>query len=198
MEEQKQETLHDGNSELAERMSNEFLGSVNSEKFTNTISVPEMELVSPISIEGCYCEDIFPDEVEEVYALAAEMIKFCVSKNGIGLAAPQIGIPKKFFVWLDGDKWSLSINPKYFPDGNKKVDLFERCLSYKEPYKVNRFKAITGVYYTIDGNSGELMKVSRKLSKDKAWVFQHETDHLFGKTIRTEGISLHKKEILHR
>lgn len=151
--------------------------------------LPEkMKLIHFSHIEGINCKDVAEDEVEEVYALAEEMVKFCHEKQGIGLAAPQIGVFKKFFIWLDGDKWSLAINPMVFPEDRNKISLMERCLSYPKKYfKVKRFKRITAVFYNIDGKTGKLKKYSRRLSGDRAWVFQHEFDHLYGKTVATEG-----------
>lgn len=151
----------------------------------------EMKIIHFSHIEGVECEDVLEDEIAEVYALTNEMVKFCHKEQGIGLAAPQIGVFKKFFIWLDGDKWSLAINPTYFPDKKNTINLMERCLSYPERYfKVKRYKRISAVFYNIDGKTGKLKKYSRKLSGDRAWVFQHECDHLFGKTINTEGIDM--------
>lgn len=148
-----------------------------------------MEIVPYEQIEGITCEEVLEEEIPEVLELAGEMVKFCHEKGGIGLAAPQIGINKRFFVWLDNiDKWQLAINPKVFPDGNKTVTLMERCLSYPGKYfSVKRYKKITAVFYNINPLTGKLEKYSRRLSGDKAWVFQHENDHLDGKTSNTEG-----------
>lgn len=156
-------------------------------------TVEKMKLVPSKDIEGISCEDVKDEELAEIFEIAGEMVKFCHEKSGIGLAAPQIGINKKFFVWLDGtDKWQLAINPTFFPDTkNKTVDLMERCLSYPGRYfKVKRHKKITAVFYNIDGKTGKLKKFSRQLSGDRAWVFQHETGHLFGETVNTEGFDM--------
>lgn len=152
----------------------------------------EMKLVPAEEIEGIVCEAVLEEEAPEVLELAGEMIKFCHEKKGIGLAAPQIGINKRFFVWLDGiDKWQLAINPIFFPDGKKKVELLERCLSYPDKYyKIERYKRITAVFYNLDAKTGKLKKFSRQLSGDKAWVFQHEAQHLDGKTLATEGVDM--------
>ncbi len=153
-----------------------------------SVEQKEMSLVPSNEIEHITCDEVKQEEVEEVFSLVQEMIKFCHEKGGVGLAAPQIGINKKFFVWVDGDKWQVAINPSYFPDGKTTMSLLERCLSYSGKYfRVKRYKRITAVFYNIDGKTGKLKKYSRKLSSERAWVFQHETDHLFGKTVNTEG-----------
>lgn len=150
-----------------------------------------MKIVPAKEIEGLVCEEVLEDEVPEVFALAEEMVKFCHEKQGVGLSATQIGISKKFFVWLDGDKWQLAINPVVFPDKKKSQEVLERCLSYEGKYfRVKRYKKITAVFYSIDGKSGKLKKYSRQLSGDRAWIFQHETDHTNGITIATCGLDM--------
>jgi peptide deformylase len=175
---------------LTETLSNE-LGTGVEEAVVVEDAPEKMKLIHFSHIEGVDCEEVVEDEIDEVYALTEEMVKFCHEKQGIGLAAPQIGVFKKFFIWLDGDKWSLAINPTYFPDKKNTVDLMERCLSYPERYfKVKRYKRISAVFYNIDGKTGKLKKYSRQLSGDRAWVFQHECDHLSGKTVNTEGVEM--------
>jgi len=153
--------------------------------------VEKMKIVPAEEIEGVSCGEVSEDEIPEVFALAEEMVKFCHEKQGVGLAAPQIGINKKFFVWLDGDKWQLAINPTVFPDRKKSQEVLERCLSYEGKYfRVKRYKKITAVFYSIDGKTGKLKKYSRQLSGDRAWIFQHETDHINGITIATCGLDM--------
>jgi peptide deformylase len=159
------------------------------EVLTEENEVQVMTLIPYEEIEGIVCEEVKEEDIPEVLELAGEMVKFCHEKGGIGLSAPQIGINKRFFVWLDSiDKWQLAINPRVFPDGNKSINLMERCLSYPGKYfRIKRFKRITAVFYNVNGETGKLEKYSRKLSGDRAWVFQHECDHLDGKTLNTEG-----------
>ena len=63
----------------------------------------------------------------------------------------------------------------------------EACLSYPdEHYFVKRYKYVRGVFYVIQPNK-TLKKVFKNFRGDDAIVFQHECQHLVGKTIRTEG-----------
>lgn len=160
--------------------------------------IKEMELVPASQIEGIETEEVKEEDIPEILELAGEMVKFCHAKGGIGLAAPQIGINKKFFVWLGNiDEWQLAINPKIFPDGKKKVTLMERCLSYPDKYfKIDRYKRITAVFYNVNAETGKLEKFSKKLSGDRAWVFQHEYDHLNGKTLMTEGEDMTANQVI--
>ena len=50
------------------------------------------------------CEIVKPEEInDEMRELFNEMFETMVSANGVGLAAPQVGIAKRFFVIDVGD-----------------------------------------------------------------------------------------------
>ena len=60
------------------------------------------------------CEPVKPEEInDEMRALFEEMFETMVSANGVGLAAPQVGIAKRFFVIDVGDDVKrVFINPE--------------------------------------------------------------------------------------
>ncbi|EKH2238029.1 peptide deformylase [Staphylococcus pseudintermedius] len=106
-------------------------------------------------------------------------------RSGVGLAAPQINVPKRMFaVYLpdDGEGHSYDfaiVNPKivshsvqdaYLPTG-------EGCLSVDEdvPGLVHRHYRIKLKGYDIDGN-----EINLRLKGYPAIVVQHELDHLNG------------------
>jgi len=105
------------------------------------------------------------------------------ASNGIGLAAPQVGVNKRLMVFnISGDKkkWLLEtvlVNPKLVECiESKDVDI-EGCLSFPGMNgAVERSKAIKVEALSLKG------KVVKK--KFKGWdarLFQHEYDHLDGK-----------------
>lgn len=150
----------------------------------------KFELSPPEEIEGVICEEVLLEEVEQFLAQSAEMIQFCVEKGGIGLAAPQIGINKKFFIWqFKQELFQLAFNPLYFPDGKKTISTIESCLTYgtDKQYYMKRYKRIRAVYYGFSQKDKKLVKISKAMSGTEAIIFQHEMDHLKGKTIATEG-----------
>lgn len=55
----------------------------------------EMELAEVSFYEGKVSEEITNDDLENMYALAQEMVKFAHARNGAGLTLPQIGILKE-------------------------------------------------------------------------------------------------------
>ena len=156
-----------------------------------TVSKKEMELVSPEFFENVKAYEVKSDDLEELYSLAQEMVKFAHARGGVGLTLPQIGISKRAFVMLDkDDQWAMMINPEFFGTG-KKVNVYERSLSYEGVYSVPRYKKINAVYYTLDIDKNDnlvLKKNYRMMSGLRAFVFQNMACMLDGKTGRTDGI----------
>ncbi len=109
-------------------------------------------------------------------------------KDGVAIAAPQIGIPLRIFIVSDrilseADKSFKSngrdlvfINPVISKLSRDKHDVEEGCLSVRWKYgKVRRsIKATIKAYNEF----GEV--VERGASGLLAQIFQHETDHLEG------------------
>lgn len=157
----------------------------------------EMELVDAATFEGVVAAEVSESDLEEMYALAQEMVKFAHSRNGIGLTLPQIGINKRAFVMFDkDDKWVMIINPEFFGSG-KKSFVYERSLSYDGVYVLKRFKNINTAYYTIDIDKNDkliLKKNYKMMSGLRSFVFQNLVDMLNGKTGRTEGLKCQTKE----
>ena len=151
----------------------------------------EMELVPPEFFENVKAYEVKPDDLESLYPLAQEMVRFAHGRGGVGLTLPQIGISKRAFVMLDkDDQWSMMINPEFFGTC-KKVNVYERSLSYEGVYSVPRYKKINAVYYTIDidKNDNLVMKKNyRMMSGLRAFVFQNMVCILDGKTGRIEGV----------
>lgn len=141
-----------------------------------------IQLVNRKYIEGVKCK-IFPIErigVNENDTIP-DMKTFMIDKRGAGLAAPQIGINRKFFIMKYGDEIISCYNPTFKPKGQKKAVNPEGCLTYggwKNQVDVERFKMIIAYYYNNHG-----LPVYQKMRGTDAIVFQHECDHLVGKTI---------------
>lgn len=112
----------------------------------------------------------------ELLAALDEMIPMLKEHRGVGLAAPQVGIGKRFFVMNPGDKVRRVINPEILKIGNAFAEMEEGCLSVPGIHKkVRRPRRIT-VRYTNE--AGEL--IEEELKDYPARVFLHEYDHLDG------------------
>lgn len=110
------------------------------------------------------------------------------SKNGCGLAAPQIGIPLRFFLMKD----EVVINPTDIEVSRQTEIVNEGCLSIPSTnfrFSVNRPLRVRASWF--DGKKD----VRRTLSGDEARIFQHELDHLDGITIITRFAECFSKRL---
>jgi len=105
-------------------------------------------------------------------------------RPGMGLAAIQIGIPKRYFVVVNEyDEGQFEeyviINPKIISNSMEKiyVDMGEGCLSVNRPFDgiVPRYARVTVEGYDVDGK-----KIQVRAREELAIAFQHEIDHLNG------------------
>ena len=112
-----------------------------------------------------------------------EYIKLMLAENGIGLAANQVGITKRFFAighesFDTFQKHAIIWNPQVINSSIEKVIDVEGSLSFKNVFvKVERPKTIEVQYETTQGKT-----VFAKLDGMESKCFQHELDHLNGIT----------------
>jgi len=113
----------------------------------------------------------------------SDMIKLMLDERGMGLAANQIGITKRFFaIGHDSfdtfQKHAIIWNPQVINSSEEKVIDVEGCLSFKDVFvKVERPKIIEVQYETTQGKTR-----FAKLNGMESKCFQHELDHLDGIT----------------
>ena len=135
---------------------------------------------------------------KDFQVIVAYMLLTMYKLQGIGLAANQVGLKYNCFVW--DTKWitdeKISPNVIFNPKIIDKYDEYmsgEGCLScpgVKVPVKRGNFAEIQG----IDINGKEITLVTEGL---EAACFQHECDHLKGKTIMSQ-LSTVKRDIYKR
>ena len=120
-------------------------------------------------------------EVEEfddaLRALAERMTSLMVDAHGVGLAATQVGVLQRVFIFQDGDAEPRAlVNPKIV-ERSAEVDLDEEgCLSLQRVLvPVERSCRVTVEAKDIDGHDVRL-----ELRELGARVAQHEIDHLDG------------------
>jgi peptide deformylase len=149
---------------------------------------------------------------EELRGLVQIMLAAMKDAPGVGLAAPQLGVPLRIIVFRDTDDSAryltakerdergrvavgpeVWINPSFKPVSEKKVKFFEGCLSVPGlQAMVERFEEIELRGFDEDGQEKEQLRL-------KGWparIVQHEIDHLDGvlyvdrmdsKTLATQG-----------
>ena len=133
---------------------------------------------------------------KEEQKLMDDMLETMYAANGIGLAAIQIGIPKRIIV-IDLNRDEIQKEPMYFVNPvikNKdplKATYEEGCLSVPNQFaEVDRPSKCEVEYLDYDGNK-KLLKADGLL----ATCVQHEMDHLEG-TLFIDYLSKLKKSMI--
>jgi len=146
------------------------------------------------------------DSVEEfdakLHALLDDMYETMISRNGVGLAAIQIGVPKRVLIInvpIETEDEELEqqpkentleiINPVITYKSDEMVKFQEGCLSVPGYYDdIERHAMVTIEYQDRDGN--------RHLIEDDEFLaiaLQHEMDHLDGRLF-IEKLSFTKRK----
>jgi peptide deformylase len=127
------------------------------------------------------------DGYDDIEQFERNMIKLMLDEKGMGLAANQIGITKRFFAighesFDTFQKHAIIWNPQVIKASQEKVIDVEGCLSFRDIFvKVERPKTVEIQYETTQGKTR-----FAKLDGMESKCFQHELDHL-------EGITFNKR-----
>jgi peptide deformylase len=146
---------------------------------------------------------------QELHQLLDDMYDSMIAKNGIGLAAIQIGVPQRVLIINipledsgDGDSYGKDRQPNDQPRSNT-IEMInpvitqssgqekfqEGCLSVPGFYEdVTRAKSVTVEYFDRNGNA-------KSISDENflAIAIQHEMDHLNGRVF-VEKLSYTKRK----
>ncbi|MBB5689086.1 peptide deformylase [Roseomonas alkaliterrae] len=122
-------------------------------------------------------EPVADPTAPEIRRLVADMAETMEDAGGVGLAAPQVHVPLRIFVWRTGAGGvSALINPEIEPVGEETETAWEGCLSIpglrgavRRAARL-RFRGLDIAGNAIEGEASGLV----------ARVMQHETDHLDG------------------
>jgi peptide deformylase len=107
--------------------------------------------------------------------LAEEMIETMYAAPGVGLAAPQIGVQKRLFVYDAGEGPFTVVNPR-ITEFSGEWTYEEGCLSVPGlSWPIVRPKSIYLEGFDIDGK-----ELAVEAEEHLARVYQHEVDHLDG------------------
>lgn len=113
----------------------------------------------------------------KLVALADDMVETMYDAPGVGLAAPQVGVQKRLFVYDLGDDLGprTLVNPQIV-ESRGEFTFDEGCLSVPGlSWEIVRPDEIHLVGLDLEGN-----EVSIEASGYEGRVFQHELDHLDG------------------
>jgi peptide deformylase len=124
-------------------------------------------------------EDVLDPTSLEIKAIVERMIRTAEAVPGgaAGLAASQVDISLRIFIYRDGDgPFRVAINSSFKPVNSEKVLGWEGCLSWPGLMgEVPRYKTGLHTYTTLSGE-----KISEEVSDFEARVVQHEGDHTLG------------------
>jgi peptide deformylase len=130
-----------------------------------------------------------------LHSLVSIMIEAMRRAPGVGLAAPQIGVPLRLFVAEDQEErveqipaetreergrvalpLVVVVNPTVVADGKEQATFYEGCLSVRGyGALVTRANAVK-----VSGTDHEGRELSLRLEGWPARIMQHEMDHLEG------------------
>lgn len=124
-------------------------------------------------------QEIEKKKIPQLKEVAEEMLRFVKSNNAIGLAANQVGIPKRMFVMsIEGEDF-VCVNPIVLAESPTVSSQEEGCLSFhKKTCEVERPVEIVVEYSDIKGDI-----IQKTFNGIRARCFLHELDHLNGITM---------------
>jgi peptide deformylase len=116
---------------------------------------------------------------EELRRTVERMTQLMHDADGIGLAATQVGILRRFFVFSHEGEDRVLVNPEITRRSDEVVQEEEGCLSLGSV----RVPVERSVSVTIAGKDVDGVDIRLELEGMTARVVQHELDHLDGKLI---------------
>lgn len=119
-------------------------------------------------------------EVERVTpahgAVVSNMLETMRAAPGVGLAAPQVGMLERLFVWEIEERWGAVINPVLEERSNEVVSAEEGCLSVPGLF----YPVVRAASVVISGLDESGSPIVLEADGLLARVCQHEMDHLDG------------------
>ncbi len=140
-------------------------------------------------------EESRPVEVDdELRKLVDRMIRIMHAADGVGLAAPQIGVLRKVIVFVMNKEEHVLINPRIVWRSDETITDAEGCLSLASlAVDVERAKAVK-----VEGEDLEGNLVVFEEEGLNARILQHEIDHLEGLMIVDRTSREQRKDLMGR
>lgn len=125
---------------------------------------------------------------KKMRAFIEDMAETMYKTDGVGLAAPQVGVSKRIIVVDDGNGLQALINPQIIKGEGSQWGP-EGCLSVPGYFgDVERYEKVT--ITAIDPNNKKLRIEAEGFL---ARIFQHEIDHLEGHLFIEKAVNLKKQ-----
>jgi peptide deformylase len=125
------------------------------------------------------------DPIRIAHILAQNVIHY----DGLGLAAPQLGMPYRAFV-IKAKPMLVCFNPSIVDVSDDMIYMEEGCLTYPNLIiKIKRPQVIRCRYTEPNGNI-----VTKQFQDLTARIFQHELDHLDGILFMDRSNDIHLEQ----
>lgn len=155
-----------------------------------------MQLVDrndPILTKRCNEFD-FSNPPFDPIEFSQELVKFMYDRNGIGIAANQLGLPYRIFAMRAAPENFVCFNPKVVQPSEAQVVLEEGCLTFPGLYvKIKRPQHIRVRFQTPNGDT-----LTKQFTGMTARIFQHELDHLDGIIFYNKANRVHRDKALEK
>ena len=124
--------------------------------------------------------------------LVEDMVETMHEARGLGLAAPQVGVQKRLFVYQLEDQDPVAVINPTITESRGEWEFEEGCLSIPGLYfPIVRPKEIHLTGWDLDGK-----EISIEADEIEARCFQHELDHLDGRLLISKLDSAQRKEAM--
>ena len=124
------------------------------------------------------CEEV-EEITTEIKTLIDTMAETMEKNQGVGLAAPQIGISKRIIVMrrdAEKSRFLTLINPRIVKKSTETDMQEEGCLSFPDIFlAITRAREVE-----VEGLDGDGRKITIQANGLVARIFQHEVDHIDG------------------
>jgi len=118
---------------------------------------------------------------EDAQFLANILFERMKELGGVGLSANQVGVNATVFVMGVNEVRLDIFNPKIIGESKEQLDFNEGCLSFPGiTLDIKRPVSIEVEYQNVKGE-----KITTFMTGITARIFQHEYDHMLGKTFKT-------------
>lgn len=152
-----------------------------------------MDLDDNHLLEKCKIFD-FSNPPFDPVEFSQELVKTMYEKNGLGIAANQVGVPYRIFAMRGSPENFVVFNPKIVWESDKQVILEEGCLSYPGLIvKIKRPEFIRVRFNTPNGDT-----LTKQFIGMSSRIFQHEYDHLIGKRFYDRANKFHKDQAMRK
>lgn len=151
-----------------------------------------MELVKqndPVLTTECQPFDFLNPPFDPI-EFAQNLVKFMYDKNGIGLAANQVGVPYRVFAMRGAPENFVCYNPRIVQPSDQSIVLEEGCLTYPNLFvKIKRPQFVRVRFNTPNGDVR-----TETFTGMTARIFQHELDHLDGVIFYNKANKYHRDQ----